>query len=299
MANVSRCGGGESNRNQSKFLVVFPPFLFLINFQSGRCQPLQIFIYFFYPFFLISFFPFSLQACISGVVYSLGDLIAQAYEGRDISEWDRGRVVRSGLCGLLAHGPLSHLYYVALDQGFAQQTLLPTDSWIVPLVKVGIDQTVWSIMWNSTYYILLGLLKMESPQVIAATVKATWWDLLKAGWRLWPLVHVFTYGVIPVQHRLLFVDAIELMWVSILSMYGQQQREKMEIEATAAGKPTSWVACALPGGDGEGGDAAEEILRGMRVEHEIIFESPEGERVVLTPAEVYAAAPGPAGPENR
>lgn len=61
------------------------------------------------------------QACISGVVYSLGDLIAQTYEGRDVSEWDRGRVLRSGLCGLLAHGPLSHLYYVALDHAFAQQ----------------------------------------------------------------------------------------------------------------------------------------------------------------------------------
>ena len=57
-------------------------------------------------------------------MYSFGDLIAQTYEGRDISEWDRGRVIRSGLCGLLAHGPLSHLYYVALDHGFAQQTFV-------------------------------------------------------------------------------------------------------------------------------------------------------------------------------
>ena len=127
---------------------------------------------------------------------------------------------------------------------------------------------------------------MESPQVIATTVKATWWDLLKAGWRLWPLVHLFTYGIIPVQHRLLFVDAVELVWVSILSMYGQQQRQKMETAAEGTGAP-SWVACALPGGDGEGGDAAEEILRGLTVEHEIVFESAEGGRVVLSPLEVY------------
>lgn len=127
---------------------------------------------------------------------------------------------------------------------------------------------------------------MESPQVIANTVKSSWWDLLKAGWRMWPLVHLFTYGVIPVQHRLLFVDAVELVWVSILSMYGQQQRQKMEAAAEPGGAPT-WVACALPGGDGEGGDPAEEILRGMRVEHEIVFESAEGGRVVMSPVEVY------------
>jgi hypothetical protein len=33
------------------------------------------------------------------------------------------RIVRSGLCGLLAHGPLSHLYYVALDHAFAQTSV--------------------------------------------------------------------------------------------------------------------------------------------------------------------------------
>lgn len=68
--------------------------------------------------------PIETKACISGVVYSLGDLIAQAYEGREVAEWDRGRIIRSGLCGFLAHGPLSHLYYVALDHGFTHQSLV-------------------------------------------------------------------------------------------------------------------------------------------------------------------------------
>lgn len=36
-----------------------------------------------------------------------------------MAEWDRARVVRSGLCGFLAHGPLSHFYYLALDNWFA------------------------------------------------------------------------------------------------------------------------------------------------------------------------------------
>ena len=63
------------------------------------------------------------QGAISGVVYSLGDIIAQTYEGRGL-EWDRARILRSGLCGLLAHGPLSHLYYLGLDHTFAAQSLV-------------------------------------------------------------------------------------------------------------------------------------------------------------------------------
>lgn len=64
------------------------------------------------------------QGAISGVVYSLGDVIAQTYEGRAPEDWDRARIVRSGLCGLLAHGPLSHLYYLGLDHAFAHQALV-------------------------------------------------------------------------------------------------------------------------------------------------------------------------------
>jgi hypothetical protein len=156
-----------------------------------------------------------------------------------------------------------------------------------------VDQTVWSLFWNSTYYILLGLLKFESPLVIAATVRSTWWDLLKAGWRLWPLVHLLTYGIIPVQHRLLFVDAVELVWVTILSLYGQQQRRSRDHQGTP-----QWVACPLPGGDGEGGDAAEEILRGLSVESEIVFESSDGERKVFTPDEVFGYDGAAAQPDE-
>jgi hypothetical protein len=60
-----------------------------------------------------------LQACISGVVYSLGDLTAQTYEGRSLADFDLPRAVRSGICGFVAHGPLSHCYYVLMDNTFS------------------------------------------------------------------------------------------------------------------------------------------------------------------------------------
>jgi hypothetical protein len=56
------------------------------------------------------------QACISGLVYGLGDLTAQTYEGRSLEDVDTARAVRSSLCGFLAHGPLSHFYYYHLDR---------------------------------------------------------------------------------------------------------------------------------------------------------------------------------------
>lgn len=46
----------------------------------------------------------------------------------------------------------------------------------------------------------------------------------------------------------------ELAWVTVLSFYGQQRRER-----------DGAVACSLPGTVGEGGIFTEDILRGMTV----------------------------------
>ena len=42
---------------------------------------------------------------------------------------------------------------------------------------------------------------------------------MQAGWKLWPFAHLITYGVIPVEQRLLWVDCVELIWVTILSTW--------------------------------------------------------------------------------
>nr|AFK44918.1 unknown [Lotus japonicus] len=60
--------------------------------------------------------------------------------------------------------------------------------------------------------------------------------MLTAGWKLWPFVHLVTYGVIPVEQRLLWVDSVELIWVTILSTYSN---EKSETRISEAGSETS------------------------------------------------------------
>lgn len=52
-------------------------------------------------------------------------------------------------------------------------------------------------------------------QLLAINVRLNF--LTQAGWKLWPFAHLITYGVIPVEQRLLWVDMIELIWVTILS----------------------------------------------------------------------------------
>ncbi|KAK7272358.1 hypothetical protein RJT34_28891 [Clitoria ternatea] len=163
--------------------------------------------------------PVLAKMAISGVVYSIGDWIAQCYEGKPLFEFDRLRLFRSGLVGFTLHGSLSHYYYQLCE------ALFPFQEWWVVPAKVAFDQTVWAAIWNSIYFVVLGLLRFESLTNIYSELQSTFLPMLTAGWKLWPFAHLVTYGVIPVEQRLLWVDCVELIWVTILSTYSNEKSE--------------------------------------------------------------------------
>ncbi|KAG9159560.1 hypothetical protein Leryth_013548 [Lithospermum erythrorhizon] len=167
--------------------------------------------------------PVLAKMVISGIVYSVGDWIAQCCEGKPLFEFDRLRMLRSGLVGFTLHGSLSHYYYHFCEALFPFQ-----DWWVVP-AKVLFDQTVWAAIWNSIYFILLGVLRFESPITIFTELKSTFTPMLTAGWKLWPFAHLVTYGLIPVEQRLLWVDCVELIWVTILSTISEELLEPNSI----------------------------------------------------------------------
>lgn len=184
--------------------------------------------------------PLGAASAVSGAVYGLGDLTAQAYEGRGLRDLDAARLLRSAAVGSIAHGPLSAVFYERLDRFVILSDALGNgDAWFAPLFKVGVDQTLWAASWNALYLSLLGLMRLENPSAIRRAVAASGWDVLRAGWRLWPLVHLLTYTLVPLEARLLWVDAVDLGWVSVLAAYAAQRRgreEERQRRAKAGGR---------------------------------------------------------------
>ena len=70
---------------------------------------------------------------------------------------------------------------------------------------------------NNSYILLLGLMKFENPKTIWSDIKTSTIPLILSGLKLWPLAHCVTYGLIPVENRLLWVDFVEIFWVTILA----------------------------------------------------------------------------------
>lgn len=159
--------------------------------------------------------PIATKAVTSATVYTIGDIIAQKQEGTEIGELDRGRVLRSLLAGFLAHGPMCHVWYNVSEN--VSDNVLHLRDWWGTIVKVAMDQSIFSPIWNNTYILLLGLMKMDKLSNIFSEMKRTTIPLMLSGLKLWPAVHVITYGFIPVENRLLWVDFVEIIWVTILA----------------------------------------------------------------------------------
>lgn len=58
--------------------------------------------------------------------------------------------------------------------------------------------------------------------------------IVTTAWKFWPLVHCLTYTIVPAQHRILWVNCVDLFWNAILaSMTGAKSNnshEQVELE---------------------------------------------------------------------
>jgi hypothetical protein len=114
---------------------------------------------------------------------------------------------------LIAH--VSRFLPISLFSIFTN--VLHVTQWWSFIPKIVIDQTIWGTIWNNTYILMLGLMKFDSGKNVWSDMKRSTIPLFISGLRLWPLAHCVTYGLIPVENRLAWVDLVEILWVTILA----------------------------------------------------------------------------------
>ena len=146
--------------------------------------------------------PLITKAVTSGVAYIAGDAIAQ----RMARTRDGSRLARAAIAGTFSHGPQLHYWTLLLDR-------LPLNL----VSKVALDQTVFSLYLNAAFCLLTEALQRRPIGGALQSARASAWPCLKAGWKFWPFAHLLTYSVVPLHLRVLWVDALEIAWVAILS----------------------------------------------------------------------------------
>jgi len=188
---------------------------------------------------ILNMAPLQTKAVTSATVYAIGDILAQNKEGNDIGSIDRWRVFRSLMAGLIGHGPMSHVWYDVSEDFF--DNVLNLHAWWDFIPKVVVDQTFFGPIWNNSYILLLGMMQLQKPSQIFHDMKRTTIPLIVSGLKLWPFVHCITYGLIPVENRLLWVDAVEIVWVTILAGEAAGSSEEEGDEGMTVGNDEATV----------------------------------------------------------
>ena len=185
--------------------------------------------------------PLVANMLMSGTLFGAGDVIAQLLFID--ADYDYLRTARNSVYGGLIFAPIaSHLYRglnshvrfprwgkLALAARAAADTLPGASA--RPLTKsaarrgalldtaarVAVDQLCWSPVGIALYFSCMGAMEGEPAAAVAARLHEGWWETLVTNWRVWPLLQLVNFQLVPVAHRLAVVNVASVVWNTYMS----------------------------------------------------------------------------------
>lgn len=183
--------------------------------------------------------PIATKTAINAIVYALAEWISQVMSGRRWNEFDLKRVLSNSAIGAF-FGPLVCGYY-----DFSDTVLPPQDAANVPW-KILMDQTIYCTVKYSAYLSLSGVANGRKLPECMDELQAKLWPTLTTGWKFWPAVHLITYNLIPPRHRVLWINLVDLAWVTFLSTVARQTKISGAEEASGGRGPAQVVYGSAP-----------------------------------------------------
>jgi len=166
--------------------------------------------------------PILTKSVTSGVLYGIGDGVAQTIEQRSgdraaAKPYDGTRWLRAVAFGGIFYPLPAHIHYNFLERLVVVRWAVTQAR--VPWVKMFIEQFVyWSYFSNAYYHAVLGALQGMNVRQVCDRVSSTLWDTLKAQWAFWIPAQLVNFKYVPVRHQLNFVLVVSLAWTTFLSL---------------------------------------------------------------------------------
>ncbi|KAH7476296.1 hypothetical protein KRP22_000136 [Phytophthora ramorum] len=164
--------------------------------------------------------PLLTKGVTSAVLFGIGDRIAQRIENSESDGDDKSDAAdRSGLqrtarmmaWGGLLFAPVGHAWYNFLEKAVRGKG---TSSIIK---KIAADQLVFSPPLSLAFFAYAGCSEGKPLRETVDTAVAKLPPTLAVNWAVWPLVHVCTFGFVPLQYRILFINVVNIGWSAFLS----------------------------------------------------------------------------------
>ncbi|KAG7399200.1 hypothetical protein PHYBOEH_009366 [Phytophthora boehmeriae] len=164
--------------------------------------------------------PLVTKGVTSAILFGVGDRLAQRIESSGTEDDDKDdsadrhgikRTVRMMVWGGVAFAPLGHAWYNFLERAVRGSRKA------VVVKKIAADQLIFTPPVNLAFFTYAGVTEgkplRESVDSAAAKLPPT----LAVNWTVWPLVHICTFGFVPLEYRVLFINFVNIGWSAFLS----------------------------------------------------------------------------------
>lgn len=163
--------------------------------------------------------PIQTKAATAGVLNLIADLMAQLIGMRGelgrlsfLSGLDTARFLRFGIFGCFFAGPLGHYWYSVLD-GIVRYSGPGS-----VVAKTALDQLCFCPFVLALFFGVIPLLEGKSVNDARKAVCKNLKSTVFTSWKIWPLLNIVNFGVVPAPMRVLFVNGMSVFWVTFLSL---------------------------------------------------------------------------------
>uniref|UniRef100_A0A6A7G3A5 Mpv17-like protein 2 n=2 Tax=Hirondellea gigas TaxID=1518452 RepID=A0A6A7G3A5_9CRUS len=169
----------------------------------------------------------------SGILLGVGDCIQQKIERwrgvHTYPHYDWARTGRLFTVGLIA-GPPHHFFYIFLDKFYPR-----TDAKTV-FKKIMIDQIIAAPFFAFIFFTGTGLLEGKMWKDCLEEFKQKFPAVYLFDWCLWPPSQAINFMWVPSQYRVLYVNAVTVIWDVFLSYTKHYDQEAKVGKMVAPGK---------------------------------------------------------------
>jgi protein Mpv17 len=157
--------------------------------------------------------PIVTKALTSFTLYGIGDALAQTIFGG--KRYDKTRTVRLSLYGLIVVGPFSHIWYNYLERLVEKRLRIRSGKAVV--AKVVLDQFLCAPPMTVLFFSYMAFTSGTGVAGAMQSIKTQLLPTLKVNWVVWPAAQTITFGIIPLDFRVLFISLAAVFWACFLS----------------------------------------------------------------------------------
>ncbi|XP_012221087.1 protein Mpv17 [Linepithema humile] len=156
-------------------------------------------------------YPIGTQAVQAGILMGLGDQIAQNFIENRSKTIDFVRTMKFAGIGFFISGPATRTWYGILDK------YIGSKGYSVAIKKVACDQLLYAPTFIAVLLVVIGICQGKDIEGLKIKMINEYNDILTNNYKLWPMVQLVNFSLVPLHYQTLVVQSIALFWNSYIS----------------------------------------------------------------------------------